>query len=200
MSEVQAEADTGGFRFAVTLLAALGTILYAVYTYLQTTPVDSFRYFFICGFFSIAVILIFCLLLYILIKGYSIEVDNQERKRKLNKRASVIYLMVFPVCTALLILFLCTCGFAYLDMKYNLATYLSYSVIGLITWGAAFVCVYIIFGDFLGDIELFNKKINQIESRWMKILMKFSIILCIFGILYVIWLAMFSIIITSTSP
>jgi len=107
MSEEHAGNETEGFRFAVTLLAALGTILYTVYNYLQNTPIDPFRDFFICGFFSIAVILVFGLLLYILIKGYAIEVEDPERKRRLNTRASIIYLIAFPVCTAVLILFLC---------------------------------------------------------------------------------------------
>jgi MFS family permease len=204
--EDQTKNETGGLSFAVTLLAALGTILYASYTYLQTLSVDSLWYFFICGLFSIAVILVFCLLLYILIKGYSIEVDNHERKRSLNKKAAFIYLIVFPVCTALLSLFLCIYVFTYLDMKYNLATHLSYRVIGLITWGAAFFSVLIIFGNFLEDIKWFdkiinhNKIINQSESRWMKkivkSLMTFLIFLIIAGIFYVIWFAMFSIIIT----
>ncbi|MBN1763190.1 MAG: hypothetical protein JW878_08990 [Methanomicrobia archaeon] len=196
MNEEQDKNETGGLSFAVALLAALGTILYASYTYLQT-PSDSFWYFFICGLFSIAVVLVFCLLLYILIKGYSIEVANHERTRWLNKRASTIYLMVFPVCTAVLIMFLFISGFAYLYVKSDIASTDSCSVIiGLITWGSAFVGVRIIFGDFLGDIDQFKKIIDKTEGRWMKRLMKFSIVLCIFGITYVIWLAMFSIIIT----
>ena len=47
MSEEQTENEkesqsneTGGLSFAVTLLAALGTILYAVYIYFQNTPVN----------------------------------------------------------------------------------------------------------------------------------------------------------------
>ncbi len=198
--EEPAKNETGGLSFAVTLLAALGTILYASYTYLQT-PSDSFRYFFICGLFSIVAILVFCLLLYILIKGYSIEVDDHQRKRWLDKRASVIYLMVFPVCTAVLIMFLFSSGFAYLDVKYDLASTDSYSVIiGIITWGAAFVGVRIIFGDFLEDIEQFNKIINQTEGRWMRKFKKFLIHLCILGFFYVIWLVIFFIIIPSIWP
>jgi hypothetical protein len=215
MSEEEtAKNETGGLSFAVTLLAALGTILYASYTYLQTLSVDSLWYFFICGFFSIAVVLALGLLLYILIKGYSIEVDNRERKRWLNKRASVIYLMVFPVCTALLSLFLCIYVFTYLFMKTHIATHLSYHGIGLIgigfiTWAVAFFSVLIIFGNFLGDIRWFDKILNhkilnQIESRWMKKIMKslmtFFIFLIIAGIFYVIWFAMFSIIITYPWP
>jgi hypothetical protein len=179
--EDQTKNETGGLSFAVTLLAALGTILYASYTYLQTLSVDSLWYFFICGFFSIAVVLAFGLLLYILIKGYSIEVANHERKRWLNKRASIIYLMVFPVCTAVLIMFIFISGFAYLYVKYVLASTDSYSVIiGLIAWAVAFFSVLIILGNFFEDIELFDKLINhnkmiiQIENRWMKKIMVLS--------------------------
>ena len=46
MSEEPTENETGGLSFAVTLLAALGTILYAVYTYIQNTPIDPFWDFF----------------------------------------------------------------------------------------------------------------------------------------------------------
>ena len=192
MSEEQVKIETGGLSFAVTLLAALGTILYASYTYLQT-PSDSFWYFFICGLFSIAAILVFGLLLYILIKGYSIEVANHERKSCLNKRASVIYLIVFPVCTTVLILFLCFCGFAYLDVKHNIVHTCGNTVICLISLIITFSCVHIIFGDFLGDIEQFNKEINQYESSLMRYLMKILILLFIFCIVYVMWFAIFSI-------
>jgi hypothetical protein len=51
MREEPAENETGGLSFAITLLAALGTILYAVYTYAQNASIDPFWDFFICEFF-----------------------------------------------------------------------------------------------------------------------------------------------------
>ncbi len=64
MSEEQADADRGGLRFVITLLASLGTILYAVFVYLQNTPVDAFLDKLLCGFISTALILVFYLLFY----------------------------------------------------------------------------------------------------------------------------------------
>jgi hypothetical protein len=196
MSEEPAGNGRGGLSFAVTLLAALGTILYAVYTYTQNTSIDPLVDFFICGFFSIAIILVFGLLLYILIKGYAIEVEDHKRKRWLNKRASIIYLIIFPVCTAVLILFLCVLVWVYLSTK--LANISGNLVIGMIIWVITFIGVYIIFGDFLEDIGLFNNTLNKIERRMFKILLKFLIFLCIVGVLYMMWLLVFSVINTST--
>jgi len=100
--QIQQLNDTEGFKFAVTLLAALGTILYAVYTYLQTTPVDPLGYLFISGLITVGIILIIILILYILIKGYSIEVGDTDRKNMLNERAKTIYLIIFPSFVALI--------------------------------------------------------------------------------------------------
>lgn len=108
MSEEQIENEkaaneTGGFRFAVTLLVALGTILYAVYNYLQNTPVDVIVYVIVCGLTTVALILIFSLLFYILFKGYSMEMrDSNQIESLAAKWASHIYSMVFVVFTILL--------------------------------------------------------------------------------------------------
>jgi len=110
MSEEQADANTGGFRFVVTLLASLGTILYAVYVYLQNTPVDALLHKLLCGFMATALILVFYLLFYLLIKGYLMELqsdsegkqDNSKLKERLTKIASQVYLISFFVFTVLL--------------------------------------------------------------------------------------------------
>ena len=111
MGEEQADADAGGFRFAVTLLASLGTILYAVYVYLQNTPVDAFLFRLLCGFIAVALILVFSLLFYLLIKGYLMEVqsdsedkqDYSKLKYRLTKMASQVYMISFFVFTLLLV-------------------------------------------------------------------------------------------------
>lgn len=88
--------EPGGFKFAVTLLAALGTVLYAVYNYLQNTPVDPFWYRLVCGLIAAALILVFYLLMYLLLKGYSMEVqDDSKEKDRLRGWASNIYLIAF---------------------------------------------------------------------------------------------------------
>jgi len=84
--------ETDGFKFAVTLLAAFGTISYTAYNYLQHTTVDISWYSFFCGIIAVALILIFGLLLYILVKGCAIEVRNHSKSEYLNKFASYIYI------------------------------------------------------------------------------------------------------------
>ena len=100
--EKQQPNETGGFRFAVTLLAAFGTLSYAGYNYLQTTPVDPYRYWFVCRLIAVAVILVLGLLFYILIKGYSMEVHDDPDQKNLEKWASRFYRGVFLVFACLL--------------------------------------------------------------------------------------------------
>ena len=62
-------------EFAVTLLASIATIIYAMYGYLSNTSIDSDVYLYISTVVIVAFILVAGLLIYILIKGYSIEVQ-----------------------------------------------------------------------------------------------------------------------------
>ena len=95
--------ETVSFRFAITLLAALGTVLYAVYNYLRTTPVDPLWYSFGCRLILVAVILGLGLLCYILIKGYLMEAQDSKYLEKL---AKYIYIFVFPLSPMLLVFIL----------------------------------------------------------------------------------------------
>jgi hypothetical protein len=80
MSEEQAEnGKSGGLSFAVTLLAALGTILYAAYIYVQTTPVNPLWYLFVRILISAATILAGGLLLYILINSWAVVITDTAR-------------------------------------------------------------------------------------------------------------------------
>jgi hypothetical protein len=97
--------ETGGFRFALTLLVALGTIIYVLYNYLQNNAVDSQTYSLICGAIFFALILAIGFLFYLLIKGYSLEVhDNPNLQKRLKNLASDIYLSVFLMSVILLII------------------------------------------------------------------------------------------------
>lgn len=93
---------TDGFKFAVTVVATFGTIIYATYTYLQNTPVDNNFYVLVSALISVALILVVSLLIYMLIKGYSIEVQDTNQKERLEKRVSHIYSISFFVFTMLL--------------------------------------------------------------------------------------------------
>jgi len=87
----QQSRETDGFKFAVVLLAALGSISYTTYDYLQYTAVDIYWYEFFCGIIAAGLILIFGLLLYIFIKGVSLEVLSLNRRENLEKWASHIF-------------------------------------------------------------------------------------------------------------
>ena len=98
--EKQQPNEIGGFRFAVTLLAAFGTLSYGGYNYLQTTAVDPYWYWFVCRLTAVAGIFVLGLLLYILIKGYSMEVQDSKYPEKL---AKCIYIGVFSIFIMLLV-------------------------------------------------------------------------------------------------
>ena len=144
MSEEQNEKkpqsnETGSFRFAVTSLAALGTIIYSVYAYLQTTPIDPNWHAIICGFISVALILVGGFLAYILIKGYSLEVQNLTQKDYLPNLASSIYLLSFLMFIMLLAYLLCV--FALIILKIEI-TDLNSMAIMLITIAAGIVFTF----------------------------------------------------------
>jgi hypothetical protein len=90
----QQAQETGGFKFAITLLAALGTGLYTVYNYLQNTSLDQDLYAYVFGFIPVTLMILF-LLCYIFIKGYSMEVKETNHKEYLDKLASGIYSITF---------------------------------------------------------------------------------------------------------
>lgn len=58
---------TGDIGFAVTLLAALGSALYAAYNYFQNVAIDINTYRSVCGLISVAIILIVGLFIYLFI-------------------------------------------------------------------------------------------------------------------------------------
>jgi len=93
----QPSNEKEGFKFAVTLLAIFGYILYYIYNYFQNEVVPFIIYFNITLLICIITIMIIALILYILIKGYSFEVQGSIQKKILNKIASKIYLFIFLV-------------------------------------------------------------------------------------------------------
>lgn len=97
---------TDGFKFALTALTAIGTLLYATYSYSQKTAIDIKYYVPLIGLISVSLILFICLLLYIFIKGYTLELhdtkDSNLKKRN-EKLASVIYLLAFLIFIMLLV-------------------------------------------------------------------------------------------------
>lgn len=86
-----------GFKFAVTLLAIFGYLFYNIYNYFQNEVVSVFIFFTIYLLICNIMIIIIALILYILIKGFSFEMQGSVKKQNLNKIASKIYLFIFLV-------------------------------------------------------------------------------------------------------
>lgn len=84
-----------GFKFAVTLLTALGTIIYALYAYFQNNAVDNNLYTSSLGLITILLISALLIIAYISVKGFSVEVKDNDQKENLEKLASNIYLITF---------------------------------------------------------------------------------------------------------
>lgn len=108
---------TGDIGFAVTLLAALGSALYAADNYIQNVPIEINTYKFICGLISITIILIAGLFIYLLIKGYSIELHSKKDKEILNMLASKVYLYVYliSILSSILLIRYFFLGYIYID-------------------------------------------------------------------------------------
>ena len=96
-SENQQLNEKEGFKFAVTLLAIFGYLFYNIYNYFQNEVVSVFIFFTVNLLICNITIIIIALILYILIKGFSFEVQGSVEKQNLNKIASKIYLFIFLV-------------------------------------------------------------------------------------------------------
>ena len=119
--EKQQPNETEGFRFAVTLLAAFGTLSYAGYNYLQNTPIDPVWYLLFHMLISAAPILVGGLLLYILIKGFSMEVhDDPNKKISLKEASRFIYSITFFSFSVIFVFSVCIFFGAYLLLYLNL--------------------------------------------------------------------------------
>lgn len=70
------EGKNGGYRFAVTFLAASGTILYVIYNYLQNTPVGVDCYILIVFLISGLLLSMLGFGSHVVVKGYSLESQN----------------------------------------------------------------------------------------------------------------------------
>ena len=97
-------SDTRGLEFAITLIAAFGSIAYAIYAYFQANPVDSLVFSLVRILIPGFLILPIGLILYVIIKGYSIECNHECRK--LDKLLSWYYKSLFFMSILVLLLLL----------------------------------------------------------------------------------------------
>ncbi|OEU53576.1 MAG: hypothetical protein BA871_07390 [Desulfuromonadales bacterium C00003096] len=183
MSEEQAEnGKSGGLSFAVTLLAALGTILYAAYIYVQTTPVNPLWYLFVRILISAATILAGGLLLYILIKGFSIEVHgdpNKNKKMRLKDKASSIYVVTFFSFSVIFVFLVCIFFWAYLLLYLNL-------ILGVICFQCMGIIIFLIVAYILRSRYVFDlqDKISLFKSNNYQIGFFFSFL--VFAIILIL--------------
>lgn len=109
-----ADEKSNGFEFAITLLVAFGSIGYAIIFYFQNYPVDIKYYGFSVALLSSMLGLVLFLLLYVFIKGASMEMQDPKYtvlKGKTDRFAASIYsvaflmfLMLFPTIVITIIL------------------------------------------------------------------------------------------------
>lgn len=95
-----------GLKFAVTLLAAFGTIIFTAYNYFQNTTIDTFWYALISGVIVVLIILSTLLIVYVLIKGILIEFPDCDLKDSIEKYISGFYLLSFIATIETLIIIL----------------------------------------------------------------------------------------------
>ena len=153
--------ETGGFKFAVTLLVALGTISYAVYNYVQTTPINPLGYVLFPILISAAPILAGGLLLYILIEGYSMGVhDDPNKKMRLKDKASSIYLITFFSFSVIFVFLVCRFFWAYLLLYLNLNLGVCFQGMGSII--IVLIVAYILRSRYVFDLQ---DKISLFKSN-----------------------------------
>ncbi len=96
------DAENSSFKFALTFLAAVGTILYAVYNYFQTKSIHLSWFSYVVASITILLIASFFIIAYVLVKGMTLEVKHPQKVINLNKFANDFYLMAFLMGISLL--------------------------------------------------------------------------------------------------
>ena len=94
--------DTKGLQFAITLLAAFGSIAYTTYAYFQANPVSDLNYTLVAIVFPALLILPMGLIFYVIIKGYMIEYNHEDSK-KLREFVSGYYKSLFLMSSLVLL-------------------------------------------------------------------------------------------------
>ena len=107
------EDKNDGNKFALAFLAASGSILYTIYNIMQNAPINKDSFYLINLVVAGAIISIVGFLIYLLIKGYLMEVHSISNIDYLNKLASELYkgsIIIFAF-------FACLILFMFLDLN-----------------------------------------------------------------------------------
>lgn len=94
--------DNESFKFAITFVVFLGTLLISSFNYVQSNALEetTFTLFFILNVVGTIVMILF--LLYLLLKSFSLEVSDLEMSQKVSGISSKIYLFAFVILISLL--------------------------------------------------------------------------------------------------
>lgn len=86
-----------GFKFAVTIIVAFSTAGYNIYEYMQNNPMSEFWTYLLWIFFMPLSFVSVGLIIYMIIKGVSLETNNSFSKDKLDKSSGLVYICTFEV-------------------------------------------------------------------------------------------------------
>lgn len=109
--------ERDGFKFAVALIIAFSTFGNTIYHYVNNNPVNSYLYVVLNVLFPIS-LTIFGLIVYITIKGVSLEISNRKLKEQLEESSSLIYISTFRLFFFYIIVKICDSVFNKYFMPY----------------------------------------------------------------------------------
>lgn len=128
------ECNSGNesFKFVIASLTLFGSFLYTTYNYFQNNAIDIVLYTAICYLFSIASISIIGIIIYLLLKGYSLEVRNCDRFEFQKFVASRIYLLSFLSFILLIVYIPLICYVVWGHIEFDKSVIIVISVITIV--------------------------------------------------------------------
>ena len=141
--EMVEDEENNGYKFAVTFLLVAASFLYGIFNYFQIKPIDADLFLLIVGIISATFILIFGLFLYVFIKAFSMEIENDIHKNYLNKIASYIYRGMLLNFSILLVFAIFVLYILIEDIDTNEKTLNLFVYLAIITCFMVFVFLYL---------------------------------------------------------
>lgn len=174
--------ESGGFKFAIALLTAFGTIVFVSYNYFQNNAVSNNLYAIIVGVITALLTSSILLIAYIFVKGYSIEVQSPAKKTWENF-ALYIYTVTFQVGAMVLLLII---GI------FLLISTLPYWAITITVYLLVVIFSYLFFDKlksnflkFLDRLKLDRLKLSSEEGEKITIIFIILIVLSVWGSQYI---------------
>lgn len=148
------EKETNGFKFAIILLATFWSTIYGTYNYFQKFTENLYNYALISGIIAILIILSFLLISYILIRGISMEIQDESLKKSLENFASDIYLISF--FAALMTLIFIVGSFFLRDIIYIILTIIILIILFILYLSRNYIEARLKRTTLFGDIGFFG--------------------------------------------